>query len=278
MLSKEKKTHTKSGFLSYEDALIYEQAKKEELSYQNQYLKKYKITINQLFNDWMNIEAKYQYQDNTIIDYEARYKKHIQNRLGNYLVSDMNYIIIQQYFNENQHIGLATNLKIKKIINVLMNFAIKCGYCSKNPIPLIHVSGIDNARNHNQVYKESDFDLITQKLINKKTHINYVFAIALYIGKYTGLRISETFALTRDDFDFDQQIIHINKKVVYANLKKKEIYIKNQMKTKSSKSNVPFHKDLQGIILKWIKYHRHKYILSDSKGKLINLKQLNYSL
>ena len=32
MLSKEKKTHTKSGFLSYEDALNYEQAKKEELS------------------------------------------------------------------------------------------------------------------------------------------------------------------------------------------------------------------------------------------------------
>ena len=278
MHTNEKKTHTKSGFTTYEDALKYEQLKKEEYSYQNQILKKYKITLDQLFNDWMNMEAKYQFQDNTIIDYNNRYKKHIKDKLGNYLVSELNYMIFQQYFNDNYNIGLSTNYKIKKILNGLMNFAIKCNYCNMNPIPLIHVVGIDNSRNNNQVISENEFNIVINELINKKTHINYVYALSLYIGKYTGLRISEVFALTINDFDFDKQTINISKKLVYANLKKDEIYIKHQMKTKSSKSIIPFHKDLQIIIRKWLNYHNKEYILSDIKGNLINPKQLEFAL
>lgn len=41
------------------------------------------ITLNQLFNEWMKLEAKYYYQDNTIIDYENRYLKHISESIGN---------------------------------------------------------------------------------------------------------------------------------------------------------------------------------------------------
>lgn len=277
-LSNEKKSHSKSGFLTYEDAVLYEQNKKEELNYQNLYLKKYKITVDQLFHDWINLDAKYQYQDNTLIDYKNRYKKHIQNRLGNYLVCDLNYMILQKYFNENSNIGLSTNYKLKKILNGLMNFALKCEYCTSNPIPLVHVSGIDHTRNQNQVYTDKDFDLIVNELLNKKTYMNYVYVLALYIGKYTGLRISETFALTRNDFDFDNQTIQISKKLVYANLKKDEIYVVNQMKSKVSKSTIPFHKDLQVILLKWFNYHKFDYVLSDLKGTLINPKQLDYSL
>lgn len=277
--TQEKKTHTKSGFQCYEDAKLYEETKRNELSYQHQYLKKYKITLNQLFDEWMEVEAKYLFQDNTIIDYRNRYHKHIQYKIGNYLVKDLDYKVFQQYFNDNSSIGLSTNYKLKKILNGLMNFALKCGYCTMNPIPLVFVSGVDNSRaSYNKVYSDDDFEKVIQHLLAKKTHLYYVYALALYIGKYTGLRVSETFALTQDDFNFENQTIYISKKLVYANLKKDELYVQKQMKSKASKSYIPFHKDLQEIIKKWMKYHPNDYVISDTKGNLLNPKQLEYAL
>lgn len=278
-ITKERKTHSKSGFLSLEDASLYEQNKKEELSFQHQYLKKYKITIDELFNEWIETEGKHLYQDNTIIDYRNRYNKHIKDRLGNIMVKDVNYSMIQNYFNKNVNIGLSTNYKLKKILNVLMNYAIKCEYCSMNYVPLIHVIGCDNSRyQDHKVYNENEFNNIITILLNKNTHLYYTFVVALYIGKYTGLRISETFALTKDDFHFDNQTIHISKKLVYANKKKNELYIKHKMKSKASKNTIPFHKNLQKIMNKWFEYHRYNYVISDGKGKLINPKQLEYAL
>lgn len=155
---------------------------------------------------------------------------------------------------------------------------MKCNYCEKNIMSLIRVSGSDNTRDENKVYDENDFKRITEALKEKNTHIYDTYVIALYIGKYTGLRISETFALTRDDFDFEKQIIYVNKKMVYANLRKHELYIKEEMKTKSSKSMIPFHTSLQKIIKEWFNKHPYDYVISDHKGYLMNPKQIEYSL
>lgn len=43
------------------------------------------------------------------------------------------------------------------------------------------------------------------------------FHIPLMIGFYTGLRISETFALTWDDIDLDNRTISVNKQIVKRN-------------------------------------------------------------
>lgn len=236
------------------------------------------ITLNQLFDEWMKLEAKYYYQDNTVIDYENRYLKHISGSIGKCNLNQLDYKKIQRFFNKNSNIGLATNYKLKKILNTLFNFGMKCNYCDKNVMSLIRVSGSDNTRDENKVYEEKDFKKIIEVFKAKNTHIYDAYVIALYIGKYTGLRISETFALTRDDFDFDNQMIHVNKKMVYANLRKYELYVKEEMKTKSSKSTIPFHTSLQKIIKEWLKKHPHDYVISDDKGYLINPKQLEYSL
>ena len=170
-----RKTHSKSGFLSLEDASLYEQNKKEELSFQHQYLKKYKITIDELFNEWIETEGKHLYQDNTIIDYRNRYNKHIKDRLGNIMVKDVNYSMIQNYFNKNVNIGLSTNYKLKKILNVLMNYAIKCEYCSMNYVPLIHVIGCDNSRyQDHKVYNENEFSYTTSTDAIQATSSNLI--------------------------------------------------------------------------------------------------------
>ena len=78
----EKKMFTKSGFYTYDDALYYEKKMKIELDQKHYMCSGQKITMNQIFNEWLNMEASYNYQDNTIIDYKNRYYKHIEQRLG----------------------------------------------------------------------------------------------------------------------------------------------------------------------------------------------------
>ncbi|MGN9077947.1 tyrosine-type recombinase/integrase [Oliverpabstia intestinalis] len=43
------------------------------------------------------------------------------------------------------------------------------------------------------------------------------YFIPLMIGFYTGLRISEAFALTWDDIDFEKRTLSVNKQVVKRN-------------------------------------------------------------
>lgn len=275
----EHKTYSKSGFLTYEDASLFEKKKKLEFDQKQTFIKQYKVTIDDVFQEWLEIEAKYLYQDNSIIDYMNRYHKHIKNRLGSILLYELDYKKLQLYFNENKDIGLSTNFKLKEILNVIINFAIKCNYLNQNPLKYIHIIGTDNNRNHlAKTYNEDDFTIIINKLLEYPSEIRKSYAIALYIGKYTGLRISEVFALEMSDFLFSSQQIIVNKKMVYANKKRNELYVCNHMKSKSSYAILPFHKELQDIMKEWFHIHSFDHVISDENGKYLNPKQLEYTL
>ena len=50
------------------------------------------------------------------------------------------------------------------------------------------------------------------------------------------------------------------------------------MKSKTSKSILPFHKDLKTIMSEWFDVHPQKHVISDEYGSYINPKQLEYTL
>ena len=273
------KQYSKSGFITYEDASLFEKRKKMELSSTQNYIKKYKVTINDVFQEWLELEASYHYQENTIIDYKNRYYKHIENRLGNTLIMELDFKKLQSYFNENEDIGLATNYKIKDVLSVILNFAIKCQYIEHNPIRLVHITGKNQSRaSAYPIYKDEDFEQIISALSNPNSDKRQAYVIAMYIGKYTGLRISEVFALDKSDFDFKKAFIYVSKKMVYADKKREDIFVSNRMKTKSSQGTLPFHKHLQMIMLDWFSIHPHEHVISDKHGKYLNPKQLEYTL
>lgn len=275
----EKKMFSKSGFHTYEDAVHYEKKMKMVLDQKYQLIHGQKTTLNQIFEEWLNLEAPYNYQDNTIIDYENRYHKHIEHRLGSILLSEMDFRLMQNYFNENDQLGLATNYKLKEILNVLFKFSIKCGYVSVNPLHYVRVSGKESSRTTvSKVYTDEDFQNIIDQLHAINTYRSQVYVVALHIGKYTGMRISEVFALERGDFCFSSSTIQVNKKMVYANKKQRDLIVCSEMKSKSSRSILPFHQHLQQIMTDWFTIHPHEHVISDEDGTYINPKQLEYTL
>lgn len=222
------KQYSKSGFLTYEDASLFEKRKKMELSSTQNYIKKYKVTVDDVFHEWLELEATYHYQENTIIDYKNRYHKHIEQRLGKNIVLELDFKKLQTYFNENEEIGLATNYKIKDVLSVILNFAIKCQYIEHNPIRLVHISGKNQSQSSGYlVYRDDDFEKIIGALSHPGSDIRQAYVIAMYIGKYTGLRISEVFALDKSDFDFNKEFIYVSKKMVYAKKERGYLCIKS---------------------------------------------------
>ena len=86
------------------------------------------------------------------------------------------------------------------------------------------------------IHKDKDFFNIIDELRKKPSDKRNAYIIALYIGRYTGLRISEVFALDKNDFDFDNQLIYVSKKMIYANKTRQELTVSSKMKSKASKS------------------------------------------
>lgn len=74
------------------------------------------------------------------------------------LVNEVDFRLLQNYFNENEQIGMATNYKLKEVLSALFKFSIKCGYISTNPLNYVRVSGKDSTRSSQaKVYTDKDF-------------------------------------------------------------------------------------------------------------------------
>ncbi len=133
-------------------------------------------------------------------------------------------------------------------------------------------------RNSNLVCTDDHFDLIIGSLLQKPSYKRYGYVVALYIGKYTGMRISEVFALHKDDIDFENKQILIARKLVYAEKKRHEIYASDTLKTQTSRSIFPLHQELAVILQSWFEFHPHQRIISDKNGVYLNPKQLEHTL
>ena len=143
----------------------------------------------------------------------------------------------------------------------------------------VEILGKENSRNNQQMTcSEALFQTIVKELKKSVSKQKNAYIIALMIGKYTGLRISEVFALDQSDFDFSMQTISVTKKMIYANKQCSEIKVDTQLKNKASKSILPFHHDLQQTMKQWFVVHPHQHVISNEKGQYLNPKQMEHTL
>jgi len=92
-------------------------------------------------------------------------------------------------------------------------------------------------------------------------------AIAIEIGYHTGLIISEVFALNKSDFDFDDNVVIINKQIQFQKRKKKEEYeITSYLKTSSSYVVIPIATQLKKDLMAWFSINPYDRVICDEDG------------
>lgn len=97
--------------------------------------------------------------------------------------------------------------------------------------------------------------------------------MALIIGRYTGLRVSETLALKKQDFDLENCCMTVRRKIEYSGLKAKDIHTTHQLKSAKSKGTVEISKLLCSY-LKNCFYMDYEGLDVSSRIKAIQSKQI----
>lgn len=261
-------SYSKSGFIRKKDAQDHETQVKAQIKRDGYLYRECTKTLDEVYKEFLEV-GKTSYQDNTIYNTIKDFKL-IPIELKKKPIVKIDYIMLQRYFNSIGTKGLSRNKNIKIALNRIFVYAIKAKYITYNPISLVDVKGIEKKRVHDDVLSEENFNTLIRCLEEKNTFICDNYRIALSIGYYTGLRMSEVLALDKSDLDLDNDTIDINKKLVYSGLKKKDYYASNRLKSDKSKTIIPIAPPLKEILLSWIDEAPYNKLLCDIEGYYIN--------
>lgn len=235
------KRFTKSRFLSKKEAKEYETIKMAELVEGDELLKDKDKTFNDVFNEYMSVEGM-KYSRSTRQYYEKSFKSYVEKTIGEYMIRNLKYRHLQKFYNEI-NAGYATVRNIKKILGVTFTYAQKNNYIRENPMKLATITKEDKKEKKPKVISKDELDTIINNILVSNKHSpnkeyigrnNKAFAIAIFIGWYTGLRLSETLGLMKEDFDFENNEITVCRRLEYHNLNKEDLYVTDKLKTKAA--------------------------------------------
>lgn len=261
------KRHFKRGFTTKKEAELYELEKKNEIRKNGILVEKKKITLNEAFNEFL-IYGSSQYQENTL--YNSKKDWHyFKENLGLMKINEITYFDLQNFFDSRMTAGLATNKNIRKTLNRVFVYSIRQQYLDKNPLQFVVVKGEDRSKKK-ELISQDDLNKILFEL-SQKQEFNYkAYIIAILIGYYTGLRVSEALALNKQDVLFAENKIIIDKKLIYKGLKKEEYYVSNRLKSRKSKSIIPLPDVLKKYLIKWFNINPYDKVICDEEGYYIN--------
>lgn len=202
------------------------------------------LRISELFEMWM-LSRKGTIQDSTVYTNYRRWKN-IFDRLGNKIVYRVKEADVIKTRDKMLEDGMSTTT-INDVIcqfNTIMNYALYNGMTNKNPceniLPLKRIEPEATDTNHRALTIEE------QELFFKYAKESYYYNYYLFLLQ-TGLRCGEASALTWEDVDFENSIIHINK--TWSRIGHREWILRNGLKTKAGKRDIPINDGIRKILI-----------------------------
>lgn len=209
---------------------------------------------NYFYNQWLEIHKFGIIKDNTKASYITTYKKHIAPYFGNKALSSITTLQVKAFFKDKKKAGLSymTINSSRKIIVDVLERALEDHLVNRNEAK--------GAKLHRDEEKEPRFLTVEeqQDFMQAAAGTYYYNLYALMIG--SGLRPGEAYALTEDDIDFKNNIIHVTKTLIYQKWEhlgdtKRSFHI-DTPKTYCSTRDVPMSSIAREALLRQIKQKR----------------------
>ena len=264
--------YRKGGFNTKKEAKAHETLLKAQIAKYGYLTQDCELTLNNVFSDYFETFKKRKVSKATIQNYENIYKNHIKQALGHYKIIKLKYPTLQKYFNECSNLSKGLQENIKKVLNNVFKYACKCCYIENNPVSLVDLTGIEPIEKKKTItYQELETIIETMENRNCNDPFrNDSLVISLYIGYYTGLRLCETLALEKSDFDFINNEIHITKQLDCIGKQIKTLKTTTKLKTNSSNAVVPLAEPLKEILVKWFNKNPYNHVICDIEGNYIH--------
>ncbi len=211
-----RKKKEKGGFRTKKDAEAALAKAINEYNNAGQVFEPSEITVSDYLDFWFDNFCKMNLKYNTQVGYLRIIENHLKPTFGMYKLKALNAASIQEYANALKMKGFAKSSMVGIITTLsgALNYAVEpLHYIQYNPCDRIKYPKYEKGGNEvRYVIEPSDF----QRIIDRFPSTSQ-FYIPLMLGYYTGLRISEAFALTWDDIDLENRTINVNKITVKRN-------------------------------------------------------------
>ncbi|MEG0812100.1 MAG: tyrosine-type recombinase/integrase [Eubacterium sp.] len=174
------------------------------------------ISVSDYLDYWLDSYCKMNLKYNTQLGYLNIIENHLKPYFGHYKLKALNASAIQDYANKLKLDGAArsTMTGIISTLSGALNYAVEpLHYIQFNPCNHVKYPKYDKPKESTRyILSPVEFSKITARFDQKSQ-----YHLPLMIGYYTGLRISEAFALTWDDIDMDNRTLTVNKITVKRN-------------------------------------------------------------
>ena len=201
--------------------------------------------IGQIAGLW-KAEKKQFVKKSTYAAYSLIVDTHILPAFGN--LTSVGEKDVQEFVLQKLNGGLSqkTIKDMLIVLRMILKFGAKKNYCTYNPFDVIFPT--DRERQELEV-----LSIANQKKIMRFVEENFTFRnLGIFICLSTGIRIGEICALTWDDIDTENGVIHIRKTLqrIYIRengIKRTELVI-DTPKTATSIRDIPMTKDLLSVL------------------------------
>ena len=181
--------------------------------------------------------------------YEYCYNKHAKPILGDRQVRDIKYsdmMMFFKYMRDELHLGISTMRSVNHSLTPIFKMAVRDGIIRTDPIEGVfaEIKKMYSLKQNKRlaVPKEQLKSLVSFISTSKKD--------SRYLNMLTGMRVSEMCALTWNDVDFDNNVIHINKSMAYTkNGGNKSIRLIQTPKTEAGIRTIPMFIGLREVLL-----------------------------
>ena len=187
------------------------------------------------------IEAVIPKAYSTVTTYRRYLAKHILPRWQSVRTSEMEPVVIQNWFRDlrrEKQLANGTLVKLRNLMQVVFKHGQRYGLLPRtqeaNPIIFVRQSC------------SSDYEpvvLTLRQCVDVLSNLSSMHRVLVLADAATGLRISEILALRWSDFDWDHSCIRVVRAYVYGKF--------GLPKSKASKKPVPLHPLLAALLKNW---------------------------
>lgn len=199
------------------------------------------LTLDQYYKEW-KAAKKGTIKGNTMLNIESRYKNHIKPMLGKSKLVEIEkreVIDLQQKLAKKQKPS-TVNITIVQLKSIL-NDAVTDGIIVKNPAAGVKQLKVDEKASdtRHRALTEEEQELFMQEAKNEWLYELLAFLLC------TGMRVGEATALTWQDVDNKNNVVHITKTVSRTEEGK---YMIGTPKSKTGIRDIPINKAIKDIL------------------------------
>ena len=210
-----RKRKEKGGFRTKKDAEAALAKALNEYNNAGMVFEPTEITVADYLNQWFDLYCKTNLKYNTQVGYLRLIQAHLIPKFGAYRLKAITSAILQEYAVELKMNGYSKShiVGILSVFSAALNYAVEpMHYIISNPMQYVKFPKVEKPPRERIILTLDEWQRIIDRFPPESR-----FHIPLMIGFYTGLRISETFALTWDDIDLENRTISVNKQIVKRN-------------------------------------------------------------